>query len=179
MDAILNLVSTLIQDQPDQPADDPDPEDFAEEQSLVGRFIHLLHSDDPDQQYLVSSSLCIVSVEVLSHSGRGCLECLKRRQLDFCSSQWILHWPHQQGSQPYTRWNQSPLIWFHFSFVYLQLRQSRWSENGYMCVEPLREKEKKKEHSHIKNSLSLSESSSHQRGWIEPQRPTREEPTVV
>lgn len=54
MDAILNLVSTLIQDQPDQPADDPDPEDFAEEQSLVGRFIHLLHSEDPDQQYLVS-----------------------------------------------------------------------------------------------------------------------------
>ena len=54
MDAILSLVSTLIQDQPDQPAEDPDPEDFAEEQSLVGRFIHLLHSDDPDQQYLVS-----------------------------------------------------------------------------------------------------------------------------
>lgn len=51
----MNLVSTLIQDQPDQPADEPDPEDFAEEQSLVGRFIHLLHSDDPDQQYLVGS----------------------------------------------------------------------------------------------------------------------------
>jgi len=55
VDAILSLVSTLIQDQPDQPAEDPDPEDFAEEQSLVGRFIHLLHSDDPDQQYLVRS----------------------------------------------------------------------------------------------------------------------------
>lgn len=53
VDAILSLVSTLIQDQPDQPADDPDPEDFAEEQSLVGRFIHLFHSEDPDQQYLV------------------------------------------------------------------------------------------------------------------------------
>jgi len=49
----MNLVSTLIQDQPDQPAEDPDPEDFADEQSLVGRFIHLLHSDDPDQQYKV------------------------------------------------------------------------------------------------------------------------------
>lgn len=57
MDSILSLVSTLIQDQPDQPADDPDPEDFAEEQSLVGRFIHLFHSEDPDQQYLVGSSL--------------------------------------------------------------------------------------------------------------------------
>ncbi|KAL4613614.1 vacuolar protein sorting-associated protein 35 [Arapaima gigas] len=53
VDAILNLVSTLIQDQPDQPAEDPDPEDFAEEQSLVGRFIHLLRSEDPDQQYLI------------------------------------------------------------------------------------------------------------------------------
>uniref|UniRef100_A0A8C7IYN0 VPS35 retromer complex component n=1 Tax=Oncorhynchus kisutch TaxID=8019 RepID=A0A8C7IYN0_ONCKI len=53
VDAILTLVSTLIQDQPDQPAEDPDPEDFAEEQSLVGRFIHLLLSDDPDQQYLI------------------------------------------------------------------------------------------------------------------------------
>lgn len=62
MDAILNLVSTLIQDQPDQPTDDPDPEDFAEEQSLVGRFIHLLHSEDPDQQYLVGRFLNIKCV---------------------------------------------------------------------------------------------------------------------
>ncbi|XP_012891522.1 PREDICTED: vacuolar protein sorting-associated protein 35 [Dipodomys ordii] len=52
VDSIMNLVSTLIQDQPDQPIEDPDPEDFADEQSLVGRFIHLLRSDDPDQQYL-------------------------------------------------------------------------------------------------------------------------------
>ena len=53
VDSIMNLVSTLIQDQPDQPVEDPDPEDFADEQSLVGRFIHLLRSEDPDQQYLV------------------------------------------------------------------------------------------------------------------------------
>ncbi|KAJ8340134.1 hypothetical protein SKAU_G00347670 [Synaphobranchus kaupii] len=53
VETILNLVSTLIQNQPDQPAEDTDPEDFAEEQSLVGRFIHLLHSDDLDQQYLI------------------------------------------------------------------------------------------------------------------------------
>lgn len=49
----MNLVSTLIQDQPDQPVEDPDPEDFADEQGLVGRAIHLLRSEDPDQQYLV------------------------------------------------------------------------------------------------------------------------------
>uniref|UniRef100_A0A9L0R094 Vacuolar protein sorting-associated protein 35 n=1 Tax=Equus caballus TaxID=9796 RepID=A0A9L0R094_HORSE len=53
VDSIMNLVSTLIQDQPDQPVEDPDPEDFADEQSLVGRFIHLLRSEDPDQQYLI------------------------------------------------------------------------------------------------------------------------------
>lgn len=56
----MNLVSTLIQDQPDQPAEDPDPEDFADEQSLVGRFIHLLRSDDPDQQYLVRQSALLL-----------------------------------------------------------------------------------------------------------------------
>lgn len=69
VDAILNLVSTLIQDQPDQPAEDPDPEDFAEEQSLVGRFIHLLHSDDPDQQYLVYglSSYLFLSSDDVAH----------------------------------------------------------------------------------------------------------------
>lgn len=61
MDSILNLVSTLIQDQPDQPADEPDPEDFAEEQSLVGRFIHLLYSEDPDQQYLVGGRSTVSS----------------------------------------------------------------------------------------------------------------------
>ncbi|OWK16231.1 VPS35 [Cervus elaphus hippelaphus] len=55
VDSIMNLVSTLIQDQPDQPVEEPDPEDFADEQSLVGRFIHLLRSEDPDQQYLAFS----------------------------------------------------------------------------------------------------------------------------
>lgn len=55
MDAILNLVSTLVQDQSDEPAEQTiDPEDFAEEQAIVGRFIHLLTADDNDAQYLVS-----------------------------------------------------------------------------------------------------------------------------
>ena len=54
MDQLLNLVSTLVQDQSDQPfEDDIDPEDFAEEQGLMGRFIHLLFAEEPDQQYLV------------------------------------------------------------------------------------------------------------------------------
>ena len=40
-----------------------DPEDFAEEQGMMGRFINLLQADNADQQYLVSwfslgSSVC-------------------------------------------------------------------------------------------------------------------------
>ena len=42
-----------MQDQSDRPEQDEDPEDFAEEQGIVGRFIHMLRSDDCDQQYLV------------------------------------------------------------------------------------------------------------------------------
>ncbi|ELU14760.1 hypothetical protein CAPTEDRAFT_161426 [Capitella teleta] len=53
VDGILALVSPLVLDQSDQPEDEEDPEDFAEEQGLMGRFIHLLIADDPDQQYLV------------------------------------------------------------------------------------------------------------------------------
>ena len=51
---MLAVVSPLVQDQSDQ-QEDIDPEDFLEEQSLVGRFIHLLHGDTADQQYLVCS----------------------------------------------------------------------------------------------------------------------------
>lgn len=32
------MVASLISDQPDQPHEEEDPEDFAEEQGLVGRF---------------------------------------------------------------------------------------------------------------------------------------------
>ncbi|WAR11383.1 VPS35-like protein [Mya arenaria] len=41
------------QDQNDQPEEADDPEDFAEEQGLIGRFIHHLFSDDPNKQYLI------------------------------------------------------------------------------------------------------------------------------
>jgi len=53
VDNLLSITSVLVQDQNDQPEDGDDPEDFAEEQGLMGRFIHLLYSDDPNQQYLV------------------------------------------------------------------------------------------------------------------------------
>ncbi|KAG8195012.1 hypothetical protein JTE90_008184 [Oedothorax gibbosus] len=53
VEQILQLVSTLVQDQPDQPSEEEDPEDFAEEQGLMGRFINLLQADSPDQQFLM------------------------------------------------------------------------------------------------------------------------------
>jgi vacuolar protein sorting-associated protein 35 len=53
VDSILTLAAPLIQDQSDQPTEDEDPEDFAEEQGLMGRFINLLHANDLDQHYLV------------------------------------------------------------------------------------------------------------------------------
>lgn len=52
VDQILLLVAPLVQDQVDQPQDE-DPEEFAEEQSLMGRFINLLEAETPDQQYLI------------------------------------------------------------------------------------------------------------------------------
>uniref|UniRef100_H2ZLG3 Vacuolar protein sorting-associated protein 35 n=1 Tax=Ciona savignyi TaxID=51511 RepID=H2ZLG3_CIOSA len=51
-DSFLMLVSPLIQDQSDQPSD-IDEEDFIEEQGLVGRFAHLLYSDEPDQHFQI------------------------------------------------------------------------------------------------------------------------------
>ncbi|XP_055537816.1 vacuolar protein sorting-associated protein 35 isoform X1 [Wyeomyia smithii] len=53
VDSVLTMLSPLIRDQEDQPADKIDAEDFAEEQGIVGRFVHLLRSDDPDTQYKI------------------------------------------------------------------------------------------------------------------------------
>lgn len=52
-DSILQLATPLIMDQDDQPTEQEDPDDFAEEQGLMGRFVTLLYSDNPDQQYLI------------------------------------------------------------------------------------------------------------------------------
>lgn len=64
VDAILSMISPMVTDQEDQPSADPDPEDFAEEQGQLGRFIHHLKSENPDQQYLILSA-------ARKHFGRG------------------------------------------------------------------------------------------------------------
>lgn len=56
VDSILTMISTLVKDQDDQPTEKPDPEDFAEEQGIVARFVHLIKSDDPDMQYKILQS---------------------------------------------------------------------------------------------------------------------------
>ncbi|RLU22742.1 hypothetical protein DMN91_005020 [Ooceraea biroi] len=56
VDAVLSMVSPLVQDQPDQPNIEEDPEDFAEEQGLLGRLIHHFKSETPDQQYMILSA---------------------------------------------------------------------------------------------------------------------------
>lgn len=41
MDTVLGLISPLVEDQSDQPPiEEEDPEDFAEEQGLLGRFVN-------------------------------------------------------------------------------------------------------------------------------------------
>ncbi|CAD5125047.1 DgyrCDS13291 [Dimorphilus gyrociliatus] len=63
-DAILTMASTLITDQPDEPSINEDPDDFAEEQGVVARFIHLLEADEADIQYLMLNT-------VRKHVGTG------------------------------------------------------------------------------------------------------------
>ncbi|UYV66973.1 VPS35 [Cordylochernes scorpioides] len=55
VDRVLTLFSPLVKDQEDQPTGQPeqDPEDFAEEQVLVGKLVNLMVADTPDQQYLI------------------------------------------------------------------------------------------------------------------------------
>ncbi|XP_033229903.1 vacuolar protein sorting-associated protein 35 isoform X1 [Belonocnema kinseyi] len=56
VDAVLSIVAPLVQDQPDQPNVEEDPEDFAEEQGLLGRLIHHFKSETADQQYMILSA---------------------------------------------------------------------------------------------------------------------------
>ncbi|XP_052872100.1 vacuolar protein sorting-associated protein 35 isoform X1 [Anopheles cruzii] len=56
VDSVLTIIAPLIRDQDDQPTERVNLEDFAEDQGIVGRFVHLLRSDDPDTQYKILSS---------------------------------------------------------------------------------------------------------------------------
>ena len=57
VETILTIVGPLICDQSDGPTAEQsrqeDKEEWEEEQSLIGRLVHLLVAPEPDQQYLV------------------------------------------------------------------------------------------------------------------------------
>lgn len=53
VDEVLKMIMPLITDEEDQTEERIDMEDFAEEQGVVARFVHLLRSDDPDMQYKI------------------------------------------------------------------------------------------------------------------------------
>merc|ERR1712223_1098020 len=58
-EVVLGLLAPLIQDQEDGPTPDKwdDPDEFVEEQNLMGKIIHMLKADnDPDQQYQILST---------------------------------------------------------------------------------------------------------------------------
>lgn len=56
VEIILGMISPLIRDQDDQPPGDPDPEDFADEQGLLARFIHHLKAESPEEQFNILNS---------------------------------------------------------------------------------------------------------------------------
>ena len=58
VEAVLSMLAPLIADQPDQPLTVPDADDFAEEQNLMARIIHLLTAEetDLDQRYRMLTS---------------------------------------------------------------------------------------------------------------------------
>ncbi|XP_014246771.1 vacuolar protein sorting-associated protein 35 isoform X2 [Cimex lectularius] len=55
VDSILTIIAPLIHDEDEKDVVELDAEDFAEEQGLLGRFVHHLKSDVADQQYLILS----------------------------------------------------------------------------------------------------------------------------
>lgn len=58
VELLLQLISPLIQDPGDKPSDyEQDSEDFIDEQTLVAKLIHLMYTENLDQQYLVNFSL--------------------------------------------------------------------------------------------------------------------------
>ena len=69
MDVLLGVLAPLTSDQDDGPGVDEwdDPEEFAEEQGLMGRLVLMLKADDavPDMQYQILSS----AKKQLSHGG--------------------------------------------------------------------------------------------------------------
>ncbi|CAJ0920055.1 unnamed protein product, partial [Mesorhabditis belari] len=57
IDAVCSLIECLLSDQPDQPEDAHDSEEFADELNLIASMIHLIKAEDRDVQFLLLNGL--------------------------------------------------------------------------------------------------------------------------
>ena len=58
VDSLFQLMTPLVADSSDKPADyEQDSEDFLEEQTLIARAIHLMRTDNLDEQYLILNTI--------------------------------------------------------------------------------------------------------------------------
>lgn len=58
VDSLFQIMSPLVSDPSDKPADyEQDSEDFLEEQTLIARAIHLMRTDNLDEQYLILNTI--------------------------------------------------------------------------------------------------------------------------
>ena len=65
VEQLLQLISPLVVDAGDKPADyEQDSEDFVDEQTLVASLIHLMRSDDLDEQFAVSNWSCPFCIQL-------------------------------------------------------------------------------------------------------------------
>lgn len=55
VDSAFSLISSLLKDQEKQSSDSHETEEFADEQNLVARLLHLIRADDVDSQFLVKN----------------------------------------------------------------------------------------------------------------------------
>lgn len=56
------LLNALVKEQEDQTPDLEADEDFQEEQTLLGRLVSLLYSEQPDTQFLVQKNSFLVEI---------------------------------------------------------------------------------------------------------------------
>ncbi|CAI2345792.1 unnamed protein product [Caenorhabditis sp. 36 PRJEB53466] len=64
--AAFSMISSLLKDHPNQPQNAHESEEFADEQNLVARLLHLIRADDVDSQYLLLNG----ARKVLGEGGR-------------------------------------------------------------------------------------------------------------
>jgi len=110
VDSLLTLVSTLVQDQSDQPGEyEVDAEDFAEEQGLMGRLVHTMQAEasTPDVQYLILNT-------ARKHFGSGGNERIKFTLPPIVFAAYKLALRYSQLSEEDEKWEKKVAKIFQF-----------------------------------------------------------------